>query len=172
MTLAGRRYIVCRNREEMKKDTAARAAILAALEQQLQKGDKPGRQQGLPPFPGHARRRPFRHRLGQGGRGRQVRRRLRAQDQRRSLAARSDALLQAIVDGGTGVPHVQEPVRHAADLSQTRRDHSRSRLLQLPRPRAEKRSWRTASPIWASRPPTAPPREAVPGPIFWPTSTR
>src|SRR5208282_5968808 len=40
VTLAGRRYIVCRNREEMKKDAAARAAILAALERQLQKGDK------------------------------------------------------------------------------------------------------------------------------------
>jgi hypothetical protein len=40
VTLAGRRYIVCRNREEMKKDAAARAAILAALERQLKKGDK------------------------------------------------------------------------------------------------------------------------------------
>ena len=38
--LAGRRYIVCRNREEMKKDAAARAAILAALERQLKKDDK------------------------------------------------------------------------------------------------------------------------------------
>ncbi len=38
--LAGRRYIVCRNREEMKKDAAARATILAALERQLKKGDK------------------------------------------------------------------------------------------------------------------------------------
>ena len=32
VTLAGRRYIVCCNREEMKKDAAARAAILAAFE--------------------------------------------------------------------------------------------------------------------------------------------
>ena len=40
VTLAGRRYIVCRNREEMKKDAAVRAAILAALERQLKKGDK------------------------------------------------------------------------------------------------------------------------------------
>src|SRR5271170_2546615 len=29
------------------------------------------------------------------------------------------------------VPHVQEPARDAADLSQTRRDHPRPRLLQL-----------------------------------------
>jgi hypothetical protein len=40
VTLAGRRYIVCRNREEMKKDAAARTAILTALERQLKKGDK------------------------------------------------------------------------------------------------------------------------------------
>jgi hypothetical protein len=40
VVLAGRRYIVCRNREEMKKDAAARAAILAALERRLKKGDK------------------------------------------------------------------------------------------------------------------------------------
>jgi len=40
VALAGRRYIVCRNREEMKKHAAARAAILAALERQLKKGDK------------------------------------------------------------------------------------------------------------------------------------
>ncbi len=40
VVLAGRRYIVCRNREEMKKDAAARASILAALERQLKRGDK------------------------------------------------------------------------------------------------------------------------------------
>jgi transposase len=40
VTLAGRRYIVCRNHEQMRKDAADRAKILAALEQQLKKGDK------------------------------------------------------------------------------------------------------------------------------------
>jgi hypothetical protein len=38
--LAGRRYIVCRNRQEAEKDAADRAAIIAALERQLAKGDK------------------------------------------------------------------------------------------------------------------------------------
>jgi transposase len=38
--LAGRRYIVCRNQEEAKKDAADRASILAALERQLKRGDK------------------------------------------------------------------------------------------------------------------------------------
>src|SRR5580700_5849838 len=40
VTLAGRRYIVCRNHDQIRKDAAARAAILAALEEQLKKGDK------------------------------------------------------------------------------------------------------------------------------------
>src|SRR3974390_3912492 len=38
--LAGRRYIVCRNHQEAAKDAADRAAIVAALERQLTKGDK------------------------------------------------------------------------------------------------------------------------------------
>jgi transposase len=40
VTLAGRRYIVCRNLDQTKRDTADRAAIVAALEKQLKKGDK------------------------------------------------------------------------------------------------------------------------------------
>jgi hypothetical protein len=38
--LAGRRYIVCRNHDQAKKDAADREAILAALAKQLTKGDK------------------------------------------------------------------------------------------------------------------------------------
>ncbi|HLW89998.1 MAG TPA: IS1634 family transposase [Roseiarcus sp.] len=38
--LAGRRYVVCRNLDQMRKDAADRAAIVAALEKQLKKGDK------------------------------------------------------------------------------------------------------------------------------------
>lgn len=40
VALAGRRYIVCRNLNQMKKDAADRAAIVAALERQLQNGVK------------------------------------------------------------------------------------------------------------------------------------
>ena len=75
VVLAGRRYIVCRNREEMKKDAAARAAILAALERQLRKGDKTlvgnkGYRRFLAtPDDDH-----FVNRSRQGGGGRQVRR--------------------------------------------------------------------------------------------------
>jgi hypothetical protein len=38
--LAGRRYIVCRNHQEAKKDAADRASIVAALQRQLERGDK------------------------------------------------------------------------------------------------------------------------------------
>ncbi len=38
--VAGRRYIVCRNEAEAEKDRADRQAIVAALEAQLQRGDK------------------------------------------------------------------------------------------------------------------------------------
>ena len=40
VTLAGRRYVVCRNLDQMTKDAADRATIVAALERQLKKGDK------------------------------------------------------------------------------------------------------------------------------------
>src|SRR5215467_5033598 len=40
VTLAGRRYIVCRNHQEAQKDAADRASIVAALQRQLAKGDK------------------------------------------------------------------------------------------------------------------------------------
>ena len=40
MSVAGRRYIVCRNHAEAAKDAADRTSILTALERQLVKGDK------------------------------------------------------------------------------------------------------------------------------------
>ncbi len=40
VTLAGRRYVVCRNLDQMSKDAADRATIVANLERQLKKGDK------------------------------------------------------------------------------------------------------------------------------------
>jgi transposase len=40
ITIGGRRYVLCRNEEEAKKDAEARAAILAALERKLAQGEK------------------------------------------------------------------------------------------------------------------------------------
>jgi hypothetical protein len=39
-TIAGRRYIICRNEEEAKKDAATRAELVAGLERKLVQGDK------------------------------------------------------------------------------------------------------------------------------------
>jgi len=39
-TIAGRRYVVCRNQEQAKKDAAARAELVAGLERKLAQGDK------------------------------------------------------------------------------------------------------------------------------------
>jgi hypothetical protein len=40
VSIAGRRYVLCRNEEEAKKDAEARTTILAALERKLAQGDK------------------------------------------------------------------------------------------------------------------------------------
>ena len=39
-TIAGRRYVICRNDEEARKDAAARAELVAGLERKLAQGDK------------------------------------------------------------------------------------------------------------------------------------
>src|SRR5215831_11869252 len=39
-TIAGRRYVICRNAEEAKKDAAARTELIASLERKLAQGDK------------------------------------------------------------------------------------------------------------------------------------
>src|SRR6201993_3461518 len=39
-TIAGRRYVICRNAEEAKKDATARAELVAGLERKLAQGDK------------------------------------------------------------------------------------------------------------------------------------
>ena len=39
-TIAGRRYVICRNEEEAKKDVATRAELVAGLERKLAQGDK------------------------------------------------------------------------------------------------------------------------------------
>jgi hypothetical protein len=40
ITVGGRRYVLCRNEEEAKKDAEARVAIIASLERKLVQGDK------------------------------------------------------------------------------------------------------------------------------------
>ena len=40
ITLSGRRYVVCRNEEEARKDAEARAEFIAGLARKLEQGDK------------------------------------------------------------------------------------------------------------------------------------
>ena len=122
----------------MKKDAADRAAIVAALERQLKKGDKSlVGNKGYRRFLANPEDGGFRHRSRQGRRGRQVRRRVRAAHQLGPFAIGGDARLQAVVDRGASVPNDQKSVRDAADLPQARRDDPRPCRLQLPRARAE-----------------------------------
>jgi hypothetical protein len=51
-TIAGRRYIICRNDEEARKDAAARAELVPGLERKLAQGDKAlGANKGFRRFP-------------------------------------------------------------------------------------------------------------------------
>ena len=138
VVLASRRYIVCRNLQEAAKDAADRAAILAALERTLKRGDK-----AL---------------IGNTGYRRYLKT-IRDQhfaidpdkveDEKRFdgifvLRTNTDlnpleAMLcyKPVVDRGADLPNRQAPVRNPSDLPQARRDHPRPRVLQFPRARAQ-----------------------------------
>jgi hypothetical protein len=134
VTLAGRRYIVCRNHQGAEKDAADRTSIVVALEHQLARGDKTL--------------------VGNAG----YRRYLKTisnehfaidpdkveEDKRfdgifvlRTQPARGHAVLQAAVDRGADFPNSQAPALDPADLPQARRDHPWSCVLQLPRAGAQ-----------------------------------
>ena len=136
--LAGRRYIVCRNHQEAEKDAADRAAIVAALERQLAKGDKAligntGFRRYLKTISGeHFAIDPDKIEEEQKFDGIFV---LRTNTDLNPLEAMS--LLQAAFDGGANLPYGQASLLHAADLPQARRDYPRPRVLQLPRTGAE-----------------------------------
>ena len=138
VTLAGRRYIVCRNHQEA-QEGCRRSRLdprrAGASARQGRQGAR--RQHRLSPLSQDDQRRALRDRCRQGRGGEEVRRHLRAAHQHRPQSARSHALLQAFVDRGANVPDRQTPARDPPDLPQARRDHPRSRVLQLPRPRAQ-----------------------------------
>ena len=74
-----RRYVVCLNEDEARKDAADREAIVAALREQLRNGGQvAGRQQGLPPLPERRRSGALPDRRGQDRRGRPLRRQVGA----------------------------------------------------------------------------------------------
>ncbi len=137
-TLKGRRYVLCRNEEEARKDAERRAAILAGLERKLAQGDK-----ALVSNKGFRR---FVKTIASGNfsidydkveadakfDGLFV---LRTNT--RLSAAPGRAALSQLAGRGGRLQDRQGTAHHAADLPQDRRRHSRSRVLQLPRRGAE-----------------------------------
>ena len=78
----GRRYIVCRNQDEARKDAADREAIVASLREKLQAGGEVAdRQQGLSPLPEPGRAGSLPDRRGQDRGGGSLRRQVGAADQ-------------------------------------------------------------------------------------------
>ena len=139
--LGGRRYIVCINHQEAQKDAADRVALVAALEQQLKRGDK-----ALVANTG------YRRFLATAGKSHFVIDRAKVAEDARFdgiFVRRTNTDLnplaamlryKAALDSGAHLPHRQAPVRHPAHLPQARRDHPWPRLLFVPRPGAEDRT--------------------------------
>ena len=125
-----RRYVVCLNEEQAKKDRADRQAIVEALREQLKHGDKSlvgnkGYRKYLhtegPKFTIDEEKVKWEERFD----GKWV-----LQTDLKELTAEETALaVQATLDGRGDVPHGEDAVGDAADLSQVRRDDPRSRVL-------------------------------------------
>jgi hypothetical protein len=134
-TIAGRRYIICRNNEEARKDAEARAELIAGLERKLAQGDK-----ALVANKGF--RRFLKTPAGDGF----VIDRAKVEADTRfdgllvlrtntKISARRPAISQPSRRGGC-LQDRKGAARHSADLPQNRRRHPRPCLLHLPRPGA------------------------------------
>ena len=128
-----RRYVVCLNEEQARKDRADREAIVESLREQLKHGDKSlvgnkGYRKYLcsegPKFTIDEEKVKWEERFD----GKWV-----LQTDLEELTAEEAALqYKQLVDGGRDVPHGEDAPGNAADLPQVRRDDPRSRVLQLP----------------------------------------
>ena len=131
-TLKGRRYVLCRNEEEARKDADRRAAILAGLDRKLTHGDKAlVSNKGFRRFVKY-RIRQLLHRLRQGRGGCKVRRAVRPAHQHQVVGSTGRPALSELAGCGGHVQNHQGAADHAADLPQNRCGHPRSHLLQLP----------------------------------------
>ena len=127
-----RRYVVCVNPEEVQSDRLKRETIVAALREQLRKGDK-----SLVGNQG------YRQYLKVEGQGHFVVDEAKLQEEARydgvwvlrtntELTATEVALhhpIQEALAGRALVPQLQDPDGHAADLSSLRRHHPRACVL-------------------------------------------
>jgi hypothetical protein len=144
-TIAGRRYIVCRNEEEARKDAEARAELIAGLQRKLAQSDKAlvankGFRRFLKTPEGdgfvidHAKACPCEGR----GRGRRpLRWSVRAAHQHQDLRAPGGPALSQPARCGGCLQNRKGAARYTTDLPQDRRRHPRPCVLHLPRPRPQ-----------------------------------
>ena len=112
-----RRYVVCRNPDQARKDAATREQILAALESKL-RNDGPKSVVANKGYKRTSRPRKAPSRsTSTGTRRGTIRRHVGATNQHRAERRRGGITLQATVDGRAGLPHRQEPARHLAPSS-------------------------------------------------------
>ena len=113
----GRRYVVCLNEDEARKDAADREAIVASLREKLElRGEVAGRQQGLSPLPRRDGAGSLPDRRGEDQGGGPLRRQVGAADRYGPGRGRGGVAVQAALDGGGLVPLVQVAAADAADL--------------------------------------------------------
>jgi hypothetical protein len=132
-TLKGRRYVLCRNEEEARKDAERRAAILAGLDRKLSHGDK-----ALVSNKGFRR---FVKTIGSGNFAIDYDRVEADAKFDELFVLRTNTKLSAlqVVQRYRNLLAVEDTFKttkraahHAADLPQNRCGHPRSHLLQLP----------------------------------------
>ena len=129
----GRRYVVCLNEEERRKDAHDREAIVAHLREQLKQGDKS--------LVGNKGYRRYLKLEGQGhfaidedriDGGGAIRRYLGAANKHRLSHGDRGVAVQATMDGRGHDPHDQGDHGNPAHLPQVRRDDPGPRVLHLP----------------------------------------
>jgi hypothetical protein len=124
-----RRYVVCLNEEQAKKDRADRETIVEALREQLKHGDKS--------LVGNKGYRKYLHAQGPKFTIDEAKVKWEERFDGKWVAdrpggdagRRGGVAVQTTLDGGGHVPHGEDAAGNAADLPQVRRDDSRPRLL-------------------------------------------
>src|ERR1700731_2695900 len=142
--IGNRRYIVCRNLAEARRDAEQRSAILDGLRAKLAQacpregGGRQGarRQQRFPPLSQDRLGRALRRRRDAGRRRRALWRALCAAHQHQAHPASRHAALSRPTAGRAVVPPGQGRACHSPNLPQQRHGHSRPRVLLLPCPAA------------------------------------
>jgi len=137
----GRRYIVCLNEEQRRKEEHDRAAITESLRKQLKQGAKSlVGNKGYRRYLKTAARQRLRDRRGEARAGGPVRRAMGVAHEHGRSSRNHRPFLQDALDGGRPDPHDQVDHGNPPHLPQAGRNHPGSCVLQLSGPIAEDRS--------------------------------